>query len=415
MKRFKNQLHNKKYWMGKRVLDLKEKKEKSKLPVFFAALISMFLLIAVIAVVTKDKDLGFLKPVPEKEEKKEELPTKEVELSKDMSYFFEISKNRNKALNLPQDSNYSYPGVPSELNEYPVYATCDGKIMPNNNNPFSTYSWALLAYSSLYKSTKDESYIPILKETEKKLIEVHGVMKAEKTYYLKTIIMFHYIISSYDLLRGSNIFEHEQKIKDLMISDVIAFAKSPYVDFTPVLENAQDTAMFSASMSKVVGLMGENIAKSEREAVIKTSEEHYRRSLEISENEIPEGYPKQLCWVSLAEYNLNKITNLNTGINKNVLSTVKDVNEGKEIFAPATVQPCIELLLSVYKDTNDEKYLNSASELNTKLLEKSLVQDETCIIKSGIKALESFADKDALYFSDQSYEMYLLALLNEVG
>lgn len=401
--------------MGKRVLDLKEKKEKTKLPVLTVAVISMFLLIAVIAVVTKDKDLGFLKPVPEKEEAQAELPTKEVELSKDMSYFFEISKNRNTALNLPSNSNYSYPGVPSELNEYPVYATCDGKIMPNSNNPFSTYSWALLAYSSLYKSTNDETYIPLIKETEKKLFEVHKLLRQEKAYYLKTIIMFNYIVNSYDLLRERGILEKEQEFNDLMINDVIAFVKSPYVEFTPVLENAQDTAMFSASISRVVGLMDENVAKSEREAAIKTSEEHYERSLEISENEVPEGYPKQLCWVNLAEYNLNEIGELNTGISKNILSTIKKVNEGKEIFAPTTVQPCIEILLSVYQDTNDEKYLVSANELNAKLLEKSLVQDETCVIKSGIKAVESFADKDALYFSDQSYEMYLLALLNEVG
>lgn len=349
------------------------------------------------------------------------------EAAKEVDIFIDGMKERNvqivKGLNPELKEEYSYPGISDELNEYPIYVNCEGNTLPNNENPFATYSWAMLAYASMYDATGDSVYIDNIRETEEKLYQVYNHLKTayepspitktySNEYYRSTVIMFHVLSKAYSFLENKNVLSDETKFVDMLRDGV----KNIW-DFSASASEIMTATMRSTGLSSVSYLFEDS---QEKVIAVNLAEKFYLRGKEISELETLPDEPKQECWVKLAEYEYFKASGKSTQDTKNFFDNgLYEYLLDREDLAPALVHPCIEILISLYEDTGDRSYWNKANEVNSIIMERFGTTSEPCAFKDDLSnkfAVRSgfYGDDDdanVYYLSDLSYELYLSAKL----
>lgn len=401
--------------MGKRVLDLKEKKEKTKLPVLTVAVISMFLLIAVIAVVTKDKDLGFLKPVKEEtpvaEKPVEEVKEVEVEEPK-------VFEDRIVSF-VDNLETYDYETLNKK---YYMYMDCDGNYREAGKT-MSVDIWAMLAYASHYTLTNQEEDISKIQDIEKRLYFTFGkyhpeivlqyypdfdYSNTESNYFMEYAIMGAQLNEIYDLLEGKNVLENEELFREIVAQIGFDFVEIPYS-----VEDVQTGSMITESILSSLEFNKDSTSLKKGELV------NEAESVFLSTKSIYESLEEKngICWLKSSEFNLLNAKNRDTN---EVQSFLLDIDSTflteTQVIAPVEFHPCMKLLVNLYTETEDVAYLEAFSKLNNLLGLTLKVKGEECSNKLAVDSLKVGNveyDPNKMYLSDNAFQLYLYTLMRE--
>lgn len=395
---------------GDIVIDLKSKKEKNYKPLIVFATICLFIIISVISLLSSsfDGNREFIEIFVDSNNEEDVRIEEILELSKDMDNFFEIAKNQNLALNISEDSEFAYPGIPNELNEYPMYRTCDGRVMPNNVNPFASYSWVILAHASMYDATGEEKYAEVIKKTENKLYKLYN-----EVYIGETTVMFHPLYKTYLLLKGKSIL-NDGKFIGMILEDTQKFVEGGSL----ILQDeknyliVQDVAMRAASFADSSKLFSEksgNEIQSRNMLKIAEKFNEYAINIANSPNRKQDGVK---CWLVYSQYYLDSAKGKKTNSFEELLLSDKFKEDilSTELPTANSFQPCMEVMLDLYEESGNKLLLDKFEEYNNVYFLETSNNENSCGQNTKFALRNNYYDEEGglFFLSDNAYQTYLI-------
>jgi len=381
---------------------------------YFGYIIISIVLLFVIISLTTYLNMNYKVPKPSTSDQ----PHFDLIDLKDEENFFEIAKNKNLALNVSENSSYAYPGVPNELNEYPIYTTCDGRVMPNTVNPFATYSWAMLAYASMYDATGDERYAQRLRDIEKTLYS-YLETQDENGFYEETLIgssiMYHPLYKSYLLLRGKSVLDEEKffGIIDDTVNLIMIKQVSDIMLDKEIYSIVQHASMWSAGYSAAAEILVERAESDDKiQGSLDIAEKLNDIAIEISK-EPPVKQDGVKCWLLYSQYYLDTAKGRDTKYIEDRLLDGRFIQEvlSTELPAATSFQPCMEVMLDIYESTKNEKLLEKFIEYNELYAnDNGESMGDSCndIPKNTLRNKYYDNQGGLFYLSDNAYQAYLM-------
>ena len=305
-------------------------------------------------------------------------------------------------------------GVNSESGEMYSQMNCDGSLQSLDLDlDFSANSWVILAYASMYKANPSDILIRDIMKKEKQLLDFY-----EDTYVsdIRLLVMGHHINTVFQLLKRDNVLEKPADFKKMLSNDVRYYFEHMFENGRLSFDFLQVTAMHSISFSDIY-LNAEDYGFTEAEKqniLIEAGLWYDEAKAKLDER------PLEGCWVKLAGYYYEKAKgNDNTEnidfFNKPLSETILNENS---VVSPVLIQPCIETLINLYRDTGDTSYLNKAKEATAALYKVAEGINEGCSSESKFAVPYNYNEEDSsstqeelnvYLLSDNSYMIFLLS------
>ncbi|NTV23039.1 MAG: hypothetical protein HGA85_01520 [Nanoarchaeota archaeon] len=317
-------------------------------------------------------------------------------------------------------------GMKSWTSDFNMYLDCQGNPEPAPENIPATKIWALLAYASMYDSTGDQMYIPKIRELEESLYYIHGFFyrnSVKKDYpewdyyganlsqasFLSLKVMTDRMNAAYSLLKGKGVLKNEVLFEKMIVENGVGLSKMDV--YVP---QAQTASMISTSLSATLPYMTDSgYSEAEKQKVSYEASYWANESWRLSYADNIER-----CWAIMAQYDYLKATGQSTTeLATFFFAPIKETILTKEqVVAPVELQPCMEVLYDLYKDSDgvkdnrQKKYLQNFVELNNALLAETQLKPEECDGKQafGLKVGAVGGDPNRVFLSDNAYQLYLI-------